>query len=50
MAARGSGELLLCMGLLLAMPTLAATPTDQGECAASADKPDAGSRHAAALS
>jgi tetratricopeptide (TPR) repeat protein len=30
------------MGLLLAMPALAATPTDRGECAASADKPDVG--------
>ena len=42
MAVRGSGGLLLCMGLLLAMPALAATPTDRGECAASADKPDVG--------
>src|SRR6202007_3265825 len=42
MAARGSGGLLLCMGLLLAMPALAATPTDRSECAASADKPDVG--------
>ncbi len=42
MAARGSGGLLLCMGLLLAMSALAATPTDRGECAASADKPGVG--------
>ena len=42
MAARGSGGLLLCLGLLLAMPALAATPADLGECAASADKPDVG--------
>src|SRR5882672_10654391 len=42
MAARGSGGLLLCMALLLAMPALAATPADRGECAASADKPDVG--------
>ena len=42
MAARGSGGLLLCVGLLLAMPALAATPADRGECAASADKPDLG--------
>src|SRR6267378_3089554 len=42
MAARGSGGLLLCVGLLLAMPALAATPADRGECAASADKPDVG--------
>jgi CBS-domain-containing membrane protein len=42
MAARGSGGLLLCLGLLLTMPALAATPTDRGECAASADKPDFG--------
>ena len=42
MAARGSDGLLLCVGLLLAMPALAATPTDRGECAASADKPDVG--------
>src|SRR5258708_18971625 len=42
MAARGSGGLLLCLGLLLAMPVLAATPADRGECAASADKPDVG--------
>src|ERR1700730_18590223 len=42
MAARGSGGLLLCLGLLLAMPVLAATPADRGECAASADTPDVG--------
>src|SRR5258708_12266262 len=42
MAARGSGGLLLCVALLLAMPALAATPADQGECAASADKADVG--------
>src|SRR5260370_30712748 len=42
MAARGSGGLLLCVALLLAMPALAATPADRGECAASADKPDVG--------
>src|SRR5260370_16893962 len=42
MAARGSGGLLLCVGLLLAMPALAATPSDRGGCAASADKPDFG--------
>ena len=42
MAARGSGGLLLCMGLLLSMPALAATPADRGECAASADKPEIG--------
>ena len=42
MAARGSGALLLCAGLLLAMPALAATPADRDECAASADKPDVG--------
>src|SRR5258708_4079187 len=42
MAARGSGGLLLCVALLLAMPALAATPSDRGECAASADKPDVG--------
>jgi hypothetical protein len=42
MAARGSGGLLLCVALLLAMPVLAATPSDRGECAASADKPDVG--------
>src|SRR5262245_4459076 len=43
MAVRGSGGPLLCVGLLLAMPALAATTTDRGECAASADKPDVGS-------
>ena len=43
MAARGSGGLLLCVGLLLAMPAMAATPADRAECAASADKPDVGS-------
>src|SRR5689334_7766375 len=42
MAARGSAGLLLCTGLLLGMPALAAAPTDRGECAASADKPDFG--------
>jgi tetratricopeptide (TPR) repeat protein len=42
MAVRGSGGLLLCIGLLPAVPALAATPTDRGECAASADKPDIG--------
>ena len=42
MAARGSGGLLFCVALLLAMPALAATPADRGECAASADKPDVG--------
>src|SRR5260370_27122006 len=42
MAARGSGGLLLCVGLLLAMPALAATAAGRGECAASADKPDVG--------
>ena len=40
MAARRSGASLLCVGLLLAMPALAATPADRDECAASADKPD----------
>jgi tetratricopeptide (TPR) repeat protein len=34
--------MLLCLGLLLAMPVLAAAPADRGECAASADKPDVG--------
>jgi hypothetical protein len=43
MAARGSAGLLLCVGLLFAMPTRAATPADRGECAASADRPDFGS-------
>ena len=42
MAARGSAGLLLCVGLLLAMPALAATPADRDACAASADKPDLG--------
>jgi hypothetical protein len=42
MAARGSGGLLLCMGLLLARSALAATPADRAGCAASADKPDVG--------
>ena len=42
MAARGSGGLLLCVALLLAMPALAATPADRGECAASADKAEVG--------
>ena len=42
MAARGSGGLLLCVGFLLTMPALAATPADRGECAASADKLDFG--------
>ncbi|MHB8271809.1 MAG: hypothetical protein ACYDD8_25415, partial [Bradyrhizobium sp.] len=43
MAARGSGGLLLfCVGLLLGMPALAATPADRAECTASADKPDVG--------
>ena len=42
MAARGSGGLLLCLGLLLTMPALAATWADRGECAASADKLDFG--------
>src|SRR6266480_2166495 len=42
MAARGSGGLLLCVALLLAMPALAAVPADRGECAASADKADVG--------
>ena len=42
MAARGSGGLLLCVGLLLAMPALAATPADRGECTASAEKPEFG--------
>src|SRR5258705_10834433 len=42
MAARGSGGLVLCMGLLLAMPALAATPADRDECATSAEKPDVG--------
>src|SRR5712664_3689446 len=42
MAARGSGGLLLCVALLLAMPALAATPADRGECAGIADKPDVG--------
>src|SRR5258708_1409970 len=41
MAARRLDGLLL-VALLLAMPALAATPTDRGECAASADKPDVG--------
>ena len=39
---RRTGGLLLCVGLLLSMPALAATPADRGECAASADKPDVG--------
>jgi len=43
MAARGSAGLLLCVGLLFAMPARAATPADRGECAASADRPDFGS-------
>src|ERR1700704_3306191 len=43
MAARGSGGLPLCVALLLAMPALAATPADRGECAASADKAEFGS-------
>ena len=42
MAARASGGLLLCIGLLLAMPALAATPADRSECDASAGKPDIG--------
>ena len=42
MAARGSDGLLLCVGLLFAMPALAATPADRRGCAASADKPDVG--------
>ena len=42
MAARGSGGLLLGAALLLAMPALAATPADRGECAASADKAEVG--------
>jgi tetratricopeptide (TPR) repeat protein len=42
MAARGSGGLLLCLGLLLAIPVLAAAPADRSECAAGADKPDLG--------
>ena len=42
MAAREFGGMLLCVGLLLAMPALAATPADRDECAASADKPDVG--------
>ena len=42
MAARGSGGLLLCLGLLLAMPARAATPADRDECVASADKLDVG--------
>ena len=42
MAARVPAGLLLCVGLLLTMPALAATPADRGECAASADKPDGG--------
>src|SRR5690242_7568416 len=42
MAALRSGGLLLCMGLLLAMPALGATPADRAECAASVDKPDVG--------
>ena len=42
MAERGSGGLLLCVALLLAMPALAATPADRGECADSADKADVG--------
>ena len=47
MAERGSGGLLLCVALLLAMlllamPALAAVPADRGECAASADKADVG--------
>src|SRR5437899_654150 len=43
MAARGSAGLLLCVGLLFAMPTRAATPADRGECAASAERPETGS-------
>lgn len=42
MAARGS-ETLLCVGLLLAMPALAATPAERDACVASADKSDVGS-------
>jgi hypothetical protein len=41
--ARGSAGLLLCVGLLFAMPALAATPADRDACAASADKPEFGS-------
>ena len=43
MAARGSGGLLLCVALLLAMPALVAAPADRNECDASADKPGLGS-------
>ena len=42
MAARGSGGLLLCVALLPAMPSLAATRADRSACAASADKADVG--------
>src|SRR6516164_8383270 len=42
MAARGSGGLLLCASLLLAMPALAATPADRDACAGSADQPEIG--------
>src|SRR5215217_6215089 len=42
MVVRGSGGLLLGVALLLAMPALATTPADRGECAASADKPGGG--------
>jgi len=37
MVARGSGGLLLCVGLLAAIPALAATPADPDGCAASAE-------------
>ena len=33
MAGCGSGGLLFCTGLLLAMPALAATPADRDACA-----------------
>ena len=39
MPARG---LLLCVGLLLAMPAFAATRADRDACTARVDKPDAG--------
>src|SRR3569832_1629207 len=40
MAVRASGGLLLCVGLLLAVPALAATPADRDACTASAEKSD----------
>jgi len=42
MAARGWDGLLLCAGLLLAMPALAATAADRDACTAGVDKADVG--------